>query len=673
MFLLQRQATEDDFMARTTQMRLVELMVMKNDIGSVLEFLGKKGNFQFQSELDEAAGTVAVNHDIEILEKLNEARVFLGIDDIDSSALQTASRPDEKTASDAEKFLKDVAALRERETAAADELKRVKDSKAEAESFANLKVAFSELDHLSFLSLRIGKIQPDHFDELKSAIGTRAVIIPLGDDKSKILAASSKKARFSLDAELRRFGFVQLEIPVDFKGIPDGVLEGLENKLVEVRKNLDYIEEEKKNTAQTHAEFLQHLIASYSIGAQIVSIQNRLESTSLVYRITGWIPERSCHEMMTCLDKISEGRISIRVYEPHEVPAVVDGREQVPVRLHHGKLVGAFERMIFSYGSPVYGVIDPTPFVAIFFTLLFGIMFGDAGQGFVFFLVGLLMNLKVVKVGNWNKFAPIFMAIGCSSMVMGLLTGEFFGNEAVLVPFSRFVTGLFGEPRNQIIHMMPNEGMSSVIRMFVFFGVTVGVGFIINSVGLVINIINNLLMRRPGKALFGKNGLSGALFFWYVVIMCIRAAAFDHHISIEDYIVVGSTLLLTAFSEPLTRLVDGGRPLFENGLFAGLIGAVVEILETVISYLSNSISFIRVGAFALAHAVLGFIILTLSEMAGPAYLAVMIVGNAIVIVLEGMIVAIQVIRLQYYEFFSKFFNETGREFKPFAFEYKGSF
>ena len=124
------------------------------------------------------------------------------------------------------------------------------------------------------------------------------------------------------------------------------------------------------------------------------------------------------------------------------------------------------------------------------------------------------------------------------------------------------------------------------------------------------------------------------------------------------------------FSEPIHRIMEHEKPVFENGLFAAIIEAIVELLETLISYMSNSISFIRVGAFGLAHAVLGFIIATLSEMAGPAYLAVMLVGNGIVVVLEGMIVAIQVIRLQYYEFFSKFFNETGREFKPFSFDYK---
>lgn len=660
-------------MARTTPMRLVELMILKQDIACVLEFLGKHGNFQFQDKENAPASnskSSLKNPDAEILEDLKAARNFLGTKDIDSSFLSEAVRPTDDDRKTAVKFIGDVDGFMKRENAAAQECERLQSAYDEAKSFANLKVNFSELDHLSFLSLRIGKIDPDNLDELKSAAGERAVIIPLGDDKTKILAASSKKARFSLDSELKSFGFVPLEIPEDFKGMPDGVLEGFKKHLEETQKSYDALEEEKRNMARAHEEILRKLLASFSIGAQITNVQNSLESTSLVYRITGWIPESYTHDMMKELDRLTEGRTAIKVYQPREVPAVINGTEKVPVRLKHGKLVGAFERMIFSYGSPVYGSIDPTPFVALFFTVLFGIMFGDAGQGLVFLLVGILMAAKVIKVGGWNKFAPIFMAIGCSSMIMGLLNGEFFGNETLLAPFGRFVTGLFGEPRDKILHLMPDGGMASVVRMFVFFGFTVAVGFLINSVGLIINIADNFLLGKPGKAVFGKNGISGSVFFWYVVVMAVRIAAFHHKVSAFDWSVIGITLFLTGFSGPLNRILEGGHPVFENGLFAAVIEAVVEILETLISYLSNSISFVRVGAFGLAHAVLGYIIMTLSELAGPGYLAVMIVGNAVVIVLEGMIVAIQVIRLQYYEFFSKFFNETGREFTPFCFEYK---
>ena len=132
------------------------------------------------------------------------------------------------------------------------------------------------------------------------------------------------------------------------------------------------------------------------------------------------------------------------------------------------------------------------------------------------------------------------------------------------------------------------------------------------------------------------------------------------------------------FSEPLTRLVEGHHPVLENGLVATIVEGVVELLEVVSSYLSNSVSFLRVGAFALAHAVLGYIIFTMTSLiqsnggiGGTAgSIAVSIFGNLLVIVLEGMIVAIQVVRLQYYEFFSKFFTETGKEFEPFEFKYK---
>ncbi len=663
-------------MARTTPMRLVELMILKSDISTVVEFLGKQKNFQFQDRASPAPDDEKnkENPDEDILLKLQQARQTLAVDDISSADVDAATVPTEKDRADAKEFLQIVESLYERELAATDELHRATDALTEAKAFSNLKVPYSELDHLSFLSLRIGKIDPTQLDVIKAAIGNRAVIVPLGEDKSRILAATSKRARFSLDTELKNLGFVPIEIPESFAGVPDEILGGLEKEASDAENTVKILAEEKKNLATTHAALLRHLLATFSISSQIQAKLLELEATNLVYRITGWIPERNSHQMMKDLDKITEGRIAIRVYQPKEVPTVISGVEKVPVSLKHGKFVSAFERMIFSYGSPVYGTIDPTPFVALFFTLLFGIMFGDAGQGLVFLLAGLLMSKNIIKVGNWNKFAPIFIGIGCTSMVMGFLTGEFFANSQILLPASRFIKGLFGvtdpEALNEpILEMMPSA--SRIKSMFIFFGFTCAVGFFINSIGLVINIINLFSRGKIGKALFGKTGISGTVFFWYVIILAVRIAAFHHSVSVCDLIVVGLTLIGTAFSEPLARLVDGQHPVIENGMLTFFIEAFVELLELVSTYLSNSISFVRVGAFALAHAVLGYIIGTLMNMVPVgANLLVGVIGNGIVVVLEGMIVAIQVIRLQYYEFFSKFFNETGKEFKPFAFEYK---
>lgn len=655
-------------MAKTTPMRLVELLVLTEDISRVIEYLGKNGNFQFQSRLQEENSTEQ-NTSKEIFDKLQTFRAYLGIEDCTSYS-EKSGLPNQDDFDAVNHILTALNSLRDRELAVIEEKKRVDEAYKEALAFANLKVSYSELEHLSFLSIRIGKIDPAVIEDLVFNMGNRAVIIPLGEDKTRVLAASSKKGRFALDSELRRYGFVPLEIPKDFKGIPDEVLEGMRGQTEDQAQKLQAIVEERKNYAVTHKEEILRLLQNFSIGSQVYLLKSRLESTQLVYRITGWVPVFVCSQMMKELDNLTEGRIALRQYSPNEVPSVKDGKEKVPVKLTHGKLVGNFERLIFSYGAPLYGTIDPTPFVAFFFTLLFGIMFGDAGQGLVFVLIGFLMLKGIIKKFPVSpQYGPIFLAIGTSSTIMGILNGEFFANGEVLIPVSRFISGLFGEPHDHILHLMPSA--NSIDKLFYFFIFTLAIGFIINSIGLIINIANQFSLGNKGRAFFGKTGLSGALFFWYIVFIIIKLAVFKIPIHLYDYIVIGVTLFGVFFAGPLERLVDGHRPVFENSIGISFIEGIVELLEVVSSYLSNSVSFLRVGAFALAHAVLGFIIFSMTDLVNnvAGSLLIQIFGNVVVIVLEGMIVAIQVIRLQYYEFFSKFFTETGREFIPYRFKY----
>lgn len=659
-------------MARTTTMRLIELMVLREDIHSVLKYLGELGEFQFQQEFasDSSDSAKRLNPDASVFERLQQVRAALDLPDLDGYKV-SVPLPSDADFESATKIIDSVEDIHKKELTAADEEKRAVSAYKEALAFANLKVPYSDLESLSFLTLRIGKIDPEKIDDLRARLGSRGIIVKLGDDDSRILAASSKKARFALDGELKEAGFTELQVPKDFKGIPDEVLLTLERNKTEAAAALEEIQTERRNFAETHKDELYRLLQIYSIGSQIYSVENSLESTEFVYIITGWIPAFLIRKVMKDLDELTQSRAGIREFLPTEVPSVISGQEKVPVQVKHGKIVSNFERMIFSYGSPLYGTIDPTPFVALFFTVLFGIMFGDAGQGLCFLIIGILCCLKKIKISGWEKFGGIFCCIGISSTIMGLLTGEFFANETLLRPFALWVTGLFGTPHAPILHMMPSSDPASITRMFAFFGFTISIGFIINSCGLIINIINQFSLRRIGKALFGKTGISGAVFFWYVIIFAVRVALFKHAPAAYDWVIISVSLFLTACSEIFQRLVDGERPILENGLFSAVIGAVVEIIEVISSYLSNTVSFVRVGAFALAHAVLGYIINTFVELApGAGGIAVAILGNAIVVVLEGMIVAIQVVRLQYYEFFSKFFSETGREFKPFSFVYK---
>jgi V/A-type H+-transporting ATPase subunit I len=271
-------------------------------------------------------------------------------------------------------------------------------------------------------------------------------------------------------------------------------------------------------------------------------------------------------------------------------------------------------------------------------------------------------------------YSTPLIAVGIASAIMGFLTGEVFTNEKLLAGPVRGFLGLFmADPPDRILHLMPDA--NHIEKLFYFFGFTIGVGVIFNSIGLWVNVINQFALKKYEKALFAKNGLAGIVVFWYALFIGIRCLA-GGSVALFDALGLGIPAFCIFFGPMLWRLIAGERPLLEEGLMTFIMEGFVEILETLSTYISNTVSFLRVGAFALSHAVLSFIVFTLAEMvvhlpAGTLFsLVVMIFGNTVIILLEGMIVAIQVVRLQYYEFFSKFFTETGVEFKPFQFRGK---
>ena len=233
----------------------------------------------------------------------------------------------------------------------------------------------------------------------------------------------------------------------------------------------------------------------------------------------------------------------------------------------------------------------------------------------------------------------------------------------------RALTGLFGEPRDRIISILPTGGIDKLLS---FFGFTLGVGVVINSVGLVINLYNRFRVRDYHNALFSKTGLAGAFFFWYCVGLTLRFLFGGRFLAVDAFF-LSLPLFLLFWGGPLFRLASGERPLFPEGALSFIMEGLVEIMESISYYLSNSVSFLRVGAFALSHAVLSLIVFQMADLVSRApggllyQIIIVLIGNLLILVLEGLIVSIQVIRLQYYEFFSKFFTETGVEFKPFQF------
>ena len=659
------------------RMKKLELLVLKRDVDEVMRYLGFAGCLQLIVEGGEQTEPTPAEREIAELKGKVDALVrFLGVSIArqgEQKERPLAGRSREALRETAERLISETADLVAEESRLVQQRLGLKRSLDELSAFAELTVPFADLTNLTYLAFRLGAVPVEKLPGLTQALSTRAVIVAL-KKPGHIIAIASRVGRFALDSELAKFDFQPLEVPADATGVPTEVMGALERDLIQTDAALARLEEKKRVASQAKGDLLASILEELDLAVAVDTVKHGFASTGSVMRVSGWIPRRRFAEAAAELEKISQGRLALKAYDPEELPEVRSGKVKVPVSVRHGRIVRSFERMVFSYSVPLYGTIDPTPFVAGMFVLLFAIMFGDVGQGFVGLLLGLLIGsgrIKSFESYRKKNFGTVFIVVGAASMVTGLLYGSFFANEQVLVPVSRFITAnITGRPVDHIISLAGFE------KIILFFGVTIGVGAIINSIGLIINLVNTLRMRKWEEGLLTKTGLAGAIFFWYLLFIGVRVVLGRSFTGV-DLVVLAVPLLALFFREPIVRCAEKKRPVLKDGLFSFIMEGIVEILESGIYYISNSVSFLRVAAFALAHTVLSAIVFLLADMVGGAAggivfrILVILIGNSIIIVLEGLIVTIQVVRLQYYEFFSKFFTESGEEFKPFTLRSSG--
>ncbi len=658
----------------TEPMKKIDLLVLKGDLDTTMRYLGFAGCLQLIAESREQRDVSEEERETaELRMRLQSLARFLGMTE-ESVGPAELKAPDRREIRDrTESLLEETKPLVEEESQLLQRRLNLRQTAEELSAYTPLSISFEELQRSTYLVFRIGSVAPENLDALRRQLSRRALVLPL-NRPGAFLAVTPKKGRWALDSELAKLGFQPAQLPQNMRGVPAEMLAAVKADLQVVEDSLKDVQARTRALREAHAGEIRFLLSQLELDAAIDAAKQGLASTGSVQRVTGWVPRRRLTEVVEGLESLTGGRLALQYCDPEELEDVRAGKTKVPVSTPHGRFVRSFERMVFSYSVPLYGSIDPTPFVAVMFVLLFAVMFGDVGQGFVGLLIGTAIasgRVKSLESYRQKHFGGIFIATGLASMASGFLYGSFFANEHVLEPASRAVTQLLlGRP---IAHIISLEGFQKII---LFFGVTIGIGAVINSIGLIINIVNNIRRRNWEHAIFSNTGLAGAVFFWYVLFVVVRMLLGGHLLAV-DVAGLALPLLVLFFREPLHALVSGHRPELKDGLFAFFMGGIAELLESIIYYVSNSVSFLRVAAFALAHTVLSTIIILMSNMVasapgGLAYqILVLLIGNAIIIVLEGLIVTIQVVRLQYYEFFSKFFQDSGEKFSPFILRSSG--
>ena len=362
------------------------------------------------------------------------------------------------------------------------------------------------------------------------------------------------------------------------------------------------------------------------------------------YVVQGFVPASASECITNTFKDVTA--IDIKLEDPKATDKVLP-----PTLLKNNKLVAPFELFVEMYGLPGYFDYDPTSIIAITYSILFGCMFGDLGQGLLLVIGGLVLSKwKGMKIGS------IGARIGIFSMLFGIFYGSLFGNEEIIrelfhqwgVPFTPF-------------HVM---GAANIMPLLLS---TVALGAVLIIISISINTIIKFRKGKIGEAIFHHNGLAGLVLYGSIAIGVVLQTMVGINVMQPMFLIpfVGIPVFLILFQHPFQSLVAGHGFTTHEGWGSYLMVSFFEVFEVALSFVSNTMSFMRVGGFVLSHAGMMLVVMILQSMAGPiGGVVVFILGTALVMALEGLVVGIQILRLEYYEMFSRYFEATGQKFMP---------
>jgi V/A-type H+-transporting ATPase subunit I len=358
--------------------------------------------------------------------------------------------------------------------------------------------------------------------------------------------------------------------------------------------------------------------------------------------------------------ELTDSRVVIERLDPDELPA----REEPPTVLRHSWLVRPFALLVTGYGVPRYREIEPTLIVAVSYFLMYGMMFGDVGQGAVLVVIGLAVRWLARREFE-KDFGMLLALCGVSAIIFGFIYGSVFGKEGVIEP----------------LWLSP---VGEKVGLLLAVSVTAGVAFI--SLGVIFNVFNQVHVGNWVGATCDRFGVAGLVFYWGVLGLLLKYFVTGTINAGVAALIIAVPLLVLMFKEPVrfalrrarsNGTAHGGEPDEAAGhegpgnFFEAAVEGLMEVFEAPLLFTSNTISFMRLGAYAMGHAGLCVVIFSLakalSSLAGGTVWAVLmiVVGNILVIGLEGLVVAVQALRLEYYEFFSKFYSGDGWAYRPF--------
>ncbi len=518
------------------------------------------------------------------------------------------------------------------------------------EPFEKIDYPLDDILIMKKVKFRFGRFTLLNYHKYKKYIENMvpAIFIPSKKVDGYVYGAyfTSAQDRQRVDALFFSLNWKRLYLPEE-KGTFVEILSRFSEKMEELKKEQKQLETTLRQAVQPISKELleakarlAQLSKAFGVRRYAAITRNEFAKKETRYLLIGWMAETDAAQLVDQMKDDPNVTIYLEDYN--------DGNNiEPPTKLKNNFFTKPFRMITKMYGTPNYEEFDPTPLVALTYSLMFGAMFGDVGHGLLLMILGILGYIKKNLSG-----AKMFVPVGISSMIFGFLYGSIFGLEDVL----------------PAIWLKPSEAMTSVP----FFGtlnsifiVSVCFGMFLILLTMTMNVYMRLKEGEKLEAIFDRNGVMGLIFYGLLVITLVLYMT-GHAIPAFSLVLLVMLIALACigFKEKIIHLITKSKEKSSDGIVIQLITVFFEAFETLLSFISNTISFVRVGAFAISHGVMMGIVLMFAHLEGghPNWL-VFILGNLFVTGFEGLVVFIQVLRLEFYELFSHFFKGDGIEFK----------
>ena len=495
------------------------------------------------------------------------------------------------------------------------------------DNFANLDLDLGVLDgDKTFLDVNIGVVPAVNLQRMEEALSLARFLVYrflLSEGNAHVIVIGQKdKQAQHVASVLESAGFRPLPIPPELRDEPNKVQRQLAQRRARITRKRAALEQRVLKHATDSATFIAQARATLALAEPLVNLDKAARCSSQLVIISGWVPARELAALETKLNATRDHPFLMTSRRPNS-----QERAEVPSLIKSNPLLSPFSSLVTQYGIPRYGEIDPSMVFAITFVLMFGMMFGDVGHGAVIASGAFLFRDRL------KRFTTLALIAGFSSILFGFLYGSIFGFEHVLTP----------------LWMSPLSNPILMLKIALGWGI----GFLLLT--SVLSIYNRVIVNDWLGALLGSNGFVYVALYIGLLWGAYNAFNGNDFGILPALLLWGSLGALAYYKWQASHAPRGER----------IMVVLVESFETIMGSISGTLSFLRVAAFSLNHVALAIAVFTLADMLGPTGHWLMIVlGNVFILVLEGAIVAIQTLRLEYYEGFTRFYSGDGIEFQP---------